>query len=339
MSSFGYNVLGFGSSATVGSGSYGSSAVEIGTIPNTASGVYYVLAVSPNFSESNVVYALRSTGAVNGSFDILKSTDASENWTTQISGQAGNGSSYGFDILAISDSVVVVQHRADLFRSTNSGASLTHVSNLSGGGQNNWGYLAWDGTYGMVPGYAGHFSTDNSFQSVTSRSSANYLMAAVPLTSNGGNVFLKTGYGSSGSPKTINTTNNQAGTLTNIQTTPNNETTCASDPHTSNVYFAKCSKTTNDFFYATYSSVTMTAMNSGGSGTAAGNNQTMDVTNNGTMVYLMSDGLYYYNIGGTHTRFSTETTVNSVQSLDTDANSIQFVLQNGKVYGIDLPTT
>ena len=98
MSSFGYNVLGFGSSATVGSGSYGSSAVEIGTIPNTASGVYYVLAVSPNFSESNVVYALRSTGAVNGSFDILKSTDASENWTTQISGQAGNGSSYGFDI-------------------------------------------------------------------------------------------------------------------------------------------------------------------------------------------------------------------------------------------------
>lgn len=339
MSSFGYNVLGFGSSATVGSGSYGSTAVEIGTMPNTANGVYYALAVSPNFSESNVVYALRSTASANGAFDILKSTDASENWSTQISGQTGNGSAYGFDILAISDSVVVVQHRADLFRSTNSGANLTHISNLSGGGQNNWGFLSWDGTYGMVPGYVGHYSTANSFQSVTSRTTTNYLMASAPLSSDGSNVFLKVGFGSSGSPKSINTTNNTAGTLSNIQTTPNAEIQCASDPHTSNVYFAKCSKTNNDFFYATYSSVTMTAMNSGGSGNASGSNFTCDVTNNGTMVYAMSDGLYYYNIGGTHTKFSTETTVNSVQSLDTDTNSIQFVLQNGKVYGIDLPTT
>jgi len=339
MSSFGYNVLGFGSSATVGSGSYGSTAVEIGTMPNTANGVYYALAVSPNFSESNVVYALRSTASANGAFDILKSTDASENWSTQISGQTGNGSAYGFDILAISDSVVVVQHRADLFRSTNSGANLTHISNLSGGGQNNWGFLSWDGTYGMVPGYVGHYSTANSFQSVTSRTTTNYLMASAPLSSDGSNVFLKVGFGSSGSPKTIVTTDASAASLTNLETIDHRAIVCASDPHTSNVYFAISDKGDDDFWYATYPSTNLTAMDSGGSNNGSPHTDGVDVTNHGTMIYTKSDGGYYYNIGGTHTQFWSGDTIQCILSLDTAANAVQFVLADGKVYGIDLPIT
>ena len=343
--SFGYQVLGFGSSATVGSGiSYGSSAVEIGTIPNPAGASdnkQYILSVSPNFATSGVVYAIIAFPTGGGAFNVYKSTDASANWTQTISGQAGNGSTYGYDILAISDTIVCVQHRADLFRSTNSGAAFTHIANLNGNeSQNNYGRLVWDGTYGMLSPYGTtNYYTSNSFESVTAQTNVDLaLMSAVPLSVDG-NVFLKAGYGSSSSPKTINTTNNTAATLTKIQDTDNAGIILGSDPHTSNVYFAKTAKRTDDFYYATYPSTTMTAMDSGGTNNEQNSYFNCDVTNHGTMVYGMSDGLWYYNIGGSHTRFSTETTVQNIVSLDTSANAIQFVLRNGKVYGIDLPKT
>ena len=346
--SFGYQVLGFGSSATVGSGiSYGSSAVEIGTIPNAPADNdnQYLLSLSPNFPTSGVVYAIMAFPTNSGAFNVYKSTDASANWSQTISNQAGNGSLYSYGMQAISDTIVVMQHRADLYRSTNSGANFTHIANLNGNeSQNNYLGPIWDGTYGMLTSYGTtNYYTSDSFASVTAQTNvAGALMSAAPLSVNG-NVFLKAGYGSSGSPKTINTTNNTAATLTNIQTTDSGGIVVASDPHTSNVYFAKTggknASSDDDFYYATYPSTTMTAMRSGGTNNEQNGSSNNDVTNHGTMVYGMADGLYYYNIGGSHTRFSTETTVQSVVSLDTSANAIQFVLRNGKVYGIDLPKT
>jgi len=342
--SFGYQVLGFGSSANIASGiSYGTSAVLIGTIPNatTDPNNQYILTLSPSFPTSGVVYAIRASPTADGTFEVYKSTDSSANWTRTITNQSGDGSLYGYSILAISDSIVVVQHRADLYRSTNSGSNFTHIQNLTdpNGGQNNYGRLVWDGTYGMLPSYgSNNWYTDDSFESVSSQTTTPYMQAATPLSEDG-NVFLKTGFGSSGSPKIIVTTDASAASLTNIQTIDHRAIVCASDPHTSNVYFAISDKGDDDFWYATYPSTNLTAMDSGGSNNGSPHTDGVDVTNHGTMIYTKSDGGYYYNIGGTHTQFWSGDTIQCILSLDTAANAVQFVLADGKVYGIDLPIT
>lgn len=289
--------FGFGSNKKIITTS-GSSPVPIlmGTLPDDGYAERYI-SPSPSHKTSNVVYAIGYTNG--GSCTVYKSSNGGATWSTGAT-VTGAGSFYAGAVLAISDTTVIVQHRGDFFRSTNSGASFTTILQTTGG-QNNFFNLSWDGTYGMCGGYSQHVYTNDSWTTATA--SANTLgisMATAPLTNNG-NVFLKAGLGSSGSPLAAYHTNNTMSSYSQVLTTLGNQHYAASDVGTGvNIVMGAGYST---LYYATYPGTSYSSTTASGNG-----NGFPCVTKNGVIIYPSSAGLYKFS-GGVHTQLDSLTTV------------------------------
>lgn len=279
---------------------------------------------------AGTLYAMLQTAEPNGTGTVYRSTNGGVTWT-QGASVTGAGSSYGFSILALSSTTVIVQHRGYFYRSTDSGASFSTILTTSGG-QNNFYNISSDGTYGVCAGYDQIVTTSNNWVSASTASKPyGYSMATAALTNNGSNRFTHAGLGSSGSPATAYVATNAGSTVAGPISLTGNQNNCASNPATglNAIIGGPEGSATFGIIYATYPSTTYSSANVTGMGTVwAGNGA---ISPQGKIVVPMNTGIWNVNTAGT-----APTLISSFadfQSAVSDGTTYCYAIrQNGDVY-------
>lgn len=276
------------------------------------------------------LYAMLQSSEPNGTGTIYRSTNGGTSWT-QGASVTGAGSSYGFSILALTSTTVIVQHRGYFYRSTNSGDSFTTILTTSGG-QNNFYNISSDGTYGICAGYSRNVTTSNNWVSATAGGQPYGIsMATAPLTNNGSNRFTHAGLGSSGSPATAYVATNAGSTVAGPIALTGNQNNCASNPATglNAVIGGPEGSSSFGIIYATYPSTSYTSANVTGMGTVwAGNGA---ISPQGKIVVPMNTGIWSVNTAGTAPTLISS--FSDFQSSVSDGSTYCYAIrQNGDVY-------
>jgi hypothetical protein len=278
----------------------------------------------------STLFALRQNVSPNGTSTLYRSTNGGATWTTGAS-LAGSGSSYGQGLLALSDTVVIVQSRGNFYRSTDSGSSFSLILSTSGG-QNNYFNISSDGTYGVCGGYDQNVITSNNWASASTTSKPyGIVMATAALTNNGSNVFLHAPLGSSGSPSTAYVGNSSGGSTIKSFAVGGTQSIAASNPTTGFNAFMNIpeSGTSGYVYYATYPSTTyatadLTGITWGWTGYLA-------VTPDNKILCPFANGLWLVRPGTTPTQVSTFTNFGGV-CLDVTGARNFAVRLSGEVY-------
>ncbi len=276
------------------------------------------------------LYAMLQTSEPNGTGTVYRSTNGGASWT-QGASVTGGGSSYGFSILALTSTTVIVQHRGYFYRSTNSGDSFSTILTTSGG-QNNFYNISSDGTYGVCAGYDQNVVTSDNWVSATATTRPfGFVMATAALTDNGGNRFTHAGQGSSSSPASAWVATNTGGSATGPIALTGNQNNCASNRSTgvNAIIGGPEGSGTFGIIYATYPSTSYTSANVTGMGTVwVGNGA---ISPQGKIVVPMNTGLWNVNRSGTAP--SLISAFSDIYSTVSDGSTYCYAIrQNGAVY-------
>lgn len=276
------------------------------------------------------LYAMRQSAEPNGTGTIYRSTNGGVSWT-QGASMTGTGSSYGFGMLALSSSIVIVQHRGSFYRSTNSGDSFSNILN-TGGGQNNFFNISWDGTYGVCAGYDQNVYSNDSWVSATTMSKPfGYVMATSPLTNNSSNRFVHAGLGSSGSPASIWIASNTGASATGPISVTGNQNYTASNPATgfNAIVSAPEGDATFGVWYATYPSTSYTTANVTGMGTTRSGLPC--IAPNGNIIVPMTNGVWRVNASNAPISITNITDIGATTS-DYTNGYVYLIKNSGEVY-------
>ena len=315
---------GIGSNLITSSGGrYGPTPVQLGTIPDSRA--RYILSIPPN--STGVIYAIGSSTGVNPETYLYKSTDWGATWGSASSQIQGDGSSYGFHLLATSDTTVIVQNRGDFFRTTNSGSSFTAILETSGG-QNNFFNISWDGgSYGMCGGYSRHAYTTDGW--ATASENSNQMGISMASAAIGTNKFLKSGLGSSGSPSKAYHSNADQSTNSEVIAATGSADTFAAGNLSNGLNCVVHRGGSSKLWYATYPGTTYTDVS-----ITYKTNNSPTVTDNGTIVWpTLSNGIYKYIPGGSEEAVSGSHNNNPLTSI---GNEVYYAIAGtGVVYAFD----
>lgn len=239
---------------------YSPSFTYVGNIGTSAVEIILSVPIS-----GSTVFALALSSSPYGTSTLYRSTNGGASWTVGGS-VAGSGSAYGQGILAISDSVVIVQNRGYFYRSTDAGSTFSLIL-ATGGGQNNFFTISSDGTYGVCAGYSRNVITSDNWVSASAVGSPfGIVMATAALTNNGGNAFLHAPLGSSGSPYTAYVaTASGSSTIASFGVGGNQSIACSNPTNGFNAFMnIPEGAASGNVYYATYPSTSYTAANLSG---------------------------------------------------------------------------
>jgi hypothetical protein len=280
----------------------------------------------------STLYAMSQSIFLDGTGTIFHSTNGGVTWT-QGASVTGSASSYGFDLLALSDTTVIAQQRASIFRSTNSGTSFTNILNATFPGQNNFFNIGSDGVYGLCSGYNQNIiSNDNWVTATTSASQLGFsLMASCALTNNGSNRFLFAGFGSSGSPAQAYVATNSGGSAVGPIAVLGNQSFVASNPTTgfNAIVSAPEGGGALAVYYATYPGTSYSTANISGLNLTRSGQPC--ISPSGTIIVPMTNGVWSVTTSGAPTQISALTDVVATTS-DYAGGYVYLIRGNGTVY-------
>ena len=222
----------------------------MGTITTTAGGGFWL-----TYSGGSL-YAAANTASSGGTANIFLSTNSGVTWTTKGT-VTGAGSNFGVSCLATAATTLIVQHRGYFYRSIDSGGTFSTLLTTSGG-QNNFYSISTDGTNGICSGFNREVITTNNWSTCAAQSNPfGIMMSSCTLTSNGGNRFMRTGFGSSGSPTTMYIANATGGTTYYTRDVVYNSNFAISNPTTgADAIVATDGGSNIQVYYATWPSTT-----------------------------------------------------------------------------------
>ena len=280
----------------------------------------------------STLYAMGQSTEPDGTGTIYRSTNGGTTWT-QGASVTGSASSYGFALLALSDTTVIAQQRASIFRSTDAGTGFTNILNATYPGQNNFGDIGSDGVYGLCSGYNQNIiSNDNWVTATTSASQLGFsLQASCALTNNGSNRFLFAGLGSSASPAQAYVATNSGGSAVGPIALLGNQNLVASNPTTGFNAITSRPEGPNDFavYYATYPGTSYSTPNISGLGLSRSGRHC--ISPSGTIIVPMASGVWSVTTSGAPTQISALADVVDTVS-DYSGGYVYLIRSNGTVY-------
>jgi hypothetical protein len=265
-----------------------------------------------------------------GTSTLYRSTNGGATWTTGAS-ITGSGSQYGQGILALSNTVVIVQNRGYFYRSTDAGDTFTLILATTGG-QNNFFTICSDGTYGVCAGYNQNVVTSTNWTSASAVGRPyGIVMATAALTNNGSDRFLHAPLGSSGSPYAAYVGSSTGSTTVASFGVGGNQSIAASNPTNGFNAFMNIPEggSSGNVYYATYPSTSystadLTGISWGWTGYHA-------VTPDNKVLCPFSNGLWLVRPGTTPTLVSSFTNFSGV-CLDVTGSRNYIIRASGEVY-------
>jgi hypothetical protein len=276
------------------------------------------------------IFALRLSSVSFGTSTLYRSTDGGATWVTGGS-VAGSGSQYGQGLLALSNTVVIVQNRGYFYRSTDAGDTFTQILATSGG-QNNFFTICSDGTNGICAGYNQNVITSNNWVSASAVGRPyGIVMATAALTNNGSNVFLHAPLGSSGSPFTAYIGNAAGSSTITSFSVAGNQSIAASNPTNGFNAFMNIAEgaPSGNVYYATYPGTSYTTANL--TGITWGWTGYHAVTSDNKVLCPFSNGLWLVQPGTTPLLVSAFTNFGGV-CLDVTGSRNFAIRLTGEVY-------
>jgi hypothetical protein len=280
-----------------------------------------------------VLYVVRADwGGAHTFCYVYRSFDYGASWSL-VSTLSGSGTSiYNGDILVLNKSTLIVLHRGVFFRSTNYGASFSTILSTTGG-QNNFGKLTTDGTYGACLGYSRNVYTDNNWTTAAETGTAlGISYGGGPLTQ-GNNVFLHSGFGSSGSPTNYYFADNRAANTSATVSTGVNQNWASTNPNTG-LFVIRSNQegqSTYTIRVGTYPSSTATVANSTG---VSGALTTYPVINKQNKVVFSSAGGITVLNPTTNSTYNASAMTSVTNMCRGEGNTIFLVNSSGEVYSL-----